>query len=110
MSLKRKEIREMAKQFTVITGNRMNVERTILLPEEKYRHYQEIIGAVLEDAQKTWGELWQELQGRVVDGVLVLPEAEEGFKPRCGWPEFLEMMWLLKHYIDYARRFSEEKI
>ncbi|MHC1729876.1 MAG: hypothetical protein AB9866_28395 [Syntrophobacteraceae bacterium] len=100
----------MAKQFTVISGNRLSGERTVLLPEEKFRHYQNIVSEVLGDAQNTWGELWQEFQGKVVDGVLILPDAQRGFKPKCGWPEFLEMMWLLKHYIDYARRFSEEKI
>jgi hypothetical protein len=36
---------------------------------------------------------------------MVTPEMEEGFKPACGWPEFLEKLWLLKHYLDYIHRF-----
>ncbi|MDY0041431.1 MAG: hypothetical protein RBS57_14060, partial [Desulforhabdus sp.] len=65
--------------------------------------------AVLQDAQTTWGEIWKELQGEVTDGCMVLPQAENGFNPRCGWPEFLEKMWLLKHYLDYASRFSSSR-
>ena len=98
----------MAKQLTVISGNKASEGRTVLLPEEKFNHFRNVVGVVLQDAQDTWGELWRELQGQVVDGVMVLPDAEKTFRPSCGWPEFLERMWLLKHRIDYARRFSEQ--
>jgi hypothetical protein len=40
---------------------------------------------------------------------MVTPEAEKGFRPKCGWPEFLEKMWVLRHYLDYAKRYSEGK-
>jgi hypothetical protein len=36
---------------------------------------------------------------RITAGALVLPEAEEGFTPECGWPEFLERMWQLRFYL-----------
>ncbi|MCU0573729.1 MAG: hypothetical protein MUC41_12140 [Syntrophobacteraceae bacterium] len=100
----------MARVLRVVSDNEKGVERRVLLPEEKHRHFRNIMGVLLQDAQKTWGELWGELQGEVVDGVLVLPDAQQGFKPACGWPEFLEKMWLLKHYIDHARRFSDERV
>jgi len=99
----------MAKQFTVISGNRETSQHTVLLPEERFEHWRNVVGAVLEDAQTTWGELWKELQGKVIDGCMVLPQAEKGFAPECGWPEFLEKMWLLKHYLDYASRFSKAR-
>lgn len=101
----------MERQLKVISGSAKGPgERGYLLPEEKFRHFRNIMGVVLEDAQSTWGDLWKELQGEVTDGTVVLPQAREGFVPPCGWPEFLEKMWLLKHYLDHAKRFSEEKM
>ncbi|HBD07935.1 MAG TPA: hypothetical protein DCZ69_06705 [Syntrophobacteraceae bacterium] len=99
----------MATQLTVISCDKPDPDRKVLLPEGKFKHFQNILGVVLRDAQDTWADLWEELQDQVTDGVMVLPSAEEGFRPQCGWPEFLEKMWLLKHYIDHARRFSEGK-
>lgn len=74
------------------------------------KHFRSVAGVVLQDAQDTWAELWKELQGKVTDGVMILPQAEGGFNPDCGWPEFLEKMWRLKHYLDYARRFSTGEV
>ncbi len=97
----------MARQLTVISTDSPDEQRTVLLPEGKFKHFRNILGVVLEDAQDTWAELWEEVEGVVTPGGMVLPNAEKGFQPECGWPEFLEKMWLLKHYLDYARRFSE---
>lgn len=98
------------RQLTLVSGSGPDADRKVLLPEEKAKHFRNIMGVVLQDAQDTWGALWQELQGEVTDGNLILPEAEKGFKPKCGWPEYLEKMWLLKHYLDYAKRFSEGRM
>ncbi|MGV8074644.1 MAG: hypothetical protein AB2L11_08830 [Syntrophobacteraceae bacterium] len=97
----------MAKQLTLISGNKPGEGRKVLLPEEKLKHFKNATGVVLQNAQDTWAELWNELQGKVVDGVMILPNAEKGFKPQCGWPEFLEKMWILKHQLDYAKNFVE---
>ena len=97
----------MAMQLKVISGGNSAEERTILSPEEKFRHIRNVTGSVIQNAQDIWGELWRELQWEVVDGVMILPEAEKGFKPKCGWPEFLEKMCMLQHQLDYAKRFSE---
>jgi hypothetical protein len=99
----------MARELKVISGNKMDgVSHRILGSDEKLKHFQNTIGVVLQDAQRTWADVWKELQGQVVDGALILPEAEKGFKPECGWPEFLEKLWLLKHYLDYATQFTQE--
>jgi len=101
----------MERQLKVISGNAKGAaERGYLLPEEKFKHFRNVMGVVLEDAQNTWGDLWKELQGEVTDGTMILPQGRKGFVPPCGWPEFLEKMWLLKHYLDHAKRFSEEKM
>ena len=33
----------------------------------------------------------------------------EPFQPSCGWPEFLEKMWVLRQNLDFLARFSRPK-
>jgi hypothetical protein len=72
-------------------------------------HFRNVNSSVLQEALDTWGDMWDQLQGRVTHGVLIENESEEPLEPKCGWPEFLEKMRLLRHYLDYAKRFSEGK-
>jgi len=101
----------MPRQFKVLSGGVEPEEHSyeFVMPEEKLRHFRNVTGSVLQDALDTWGSIWDEMQGSVTHGCMVTPEAEEGFRPECGWPEFLEKMWALKHYLDYARRYCEGK-
>jgi len=101
----------MATQFRVISNTGEDEEHTykVVLPEEKLRHFRAVTGSVLKRALDTWGEIWDEFQGAVTDGVMVSSKAKKGFKPECGWPEFLEKMWLLKHYLDCAKNIVTEK-
>jgi len=101
----------MTREFRVISNTAEDSEHIykFVLPEAKLRHFRNVTGSVLQDALDTWGEIWDELQGHVTHGFLVTPQAAKGFQPQCGWPEFLEKMWLLKHYLDYAKRFCEGK-
>lgn len=77
-------------------------------PERLLRDFRYVVGSVNESALSVWADLWKELQGSVTPTGLVAPEMEQGFKPSCGWPEFLEKLWLLKHYLDYMHRFCME--
>jgi hypothetical protein len=98
-----RELKLISKTATQETRN-----YTMLTPEKRHRHFRNVMASVLQDAHDTWGEIWNEFQGQVTEGVMVNPEAERGhFVPKCGWPEFLEKMWILKHYLDYAKRFCE---
>jgi hypothetical protein len=99
----------MPRQFRILTGQGEGDERSyeVVLPEEKLRHFRNVSSSVLQDALNTWGDIWEQLQGSVTHGFMVTPEAEQGFQPECGWPEFLEKMWLLRHYLDYAKRFCK---
>jgi len=99
----------MPRQFKILSGQAEREEHTynVVLPDEKLRHFRNVSSSVLQDAQDTWGDIWDQLQGSVTHGFMVTPEAEDGFRPECGWPEFLEKMWALKHYLDYAKRFCE---
>lgn len=100
----------MNRQFTVISGTKPEETSTPLDPEEKFLHYRNVMDALMGDAQQIWTELWHELHGEVTDGATILPKAGNGFNPKCGWSEFIERMWLLKHHLDYARRFSEGRV
>lgn len=67
-----------------------------------------IVTAVNGDALKAWSDLWEQLRSGVTPAGMVLPQMEQGFKPPCGWAEFLEKFWLLKHYLDYVQRTCSE--
>jgi hypothetical protein len=78
------------------------------LSATELQHFKNVTGNVVQDALKVWAELWGELEGRVVSGIVVLPEAKKRFEPSCGWSEFLEKMWVLKHYLNFIKRFSQQ--
>ena len=75
--------------------------------ESALKNFRYVVSAVNDDAMKVWAELWGELREGVTPGGMVLPEMSKGFTPSCGWAEFLEKFWLLKHYLDYTHRFCE---
>ncbi len=71
------------------------------------RDFRYLVGSINDEAERVWGELWEQLKGGVTPAGVVLPEMREGFKPECGWAEFLEKFWLLKHYLDSVQRFCK---
>lgn len=76
-------------------------------PDRALKNFRYIVASVNDDAAKVWAELWNELREGVTPGGMVLKEMSHGFTPSCGWAEFLEKFWLLKHYIDYIHRFCD---
>lgn len=78
-------------------------------PEEKLRNLRNVLNSVTREALTIWAEIWDQFQGSVAEGVAVLPQAQKGWEPECGWPEFLEKMWILRSKLDYARRISDPK-
>lgn len=99
----------MARDFRIIPGGMQNAQqmRVVVSPDVKLWHFRNVSGSMLQSALDTWADVWNELQGTVTHGVLVTPQSEEGFTPECGWPEFLEKMWLLRHYLDTAKRYCD---
>jgi hypothetical protein len=75
-------------------------------PQVELTHFRNVTGSVVQDALTVWAELWSELHS----GVAVAPETEKGFTPSCGWPEFLEKMWVLHNHLDFVARFSRQGI
>ncbi len=72
-------------------------------------HLLKVAGSISQDANKTWAEIWSELKRLTTSGGLIVPEAAQGFVPECGWPEFLEKFWLLKHYLDSIQRICDKQ-
>ena len=72
-------------------------------------HLLKVAGSITQDANKTWADIWGELRRLTTGSGLVVPEAGKGFVPECGWPEFLEKFWLLKHYLDSIQRICDRK-
>ena len=73
--------------------------------ERALKNVRYVVAAVNDSALKVWADLWQELKPAVAANGAVMPAAEGGIRPTCGWPEFLEKLWLLKHYLDYVHNF-----
>ncbi len=75
------------------------------LPASQAEHLLKVAGSIGRDANKVWADLWAEFRRHVTRSGIVLPELQDkGFSPSCGWPEFLEQLWLLKHYLDSIER------
>lgn len=77
-------------------------------PQAELKHFRNVTSEVMQDALNVWADIWGELENGVTCGVAVAPETDKGFKPSCGWPEFLDKMWLLRHYLDFVDRFSRQ--
>ena len=71
------------------------------------QHLLKVADSITVDANRTWAEIWEELKNCATLTGAITPQAEKGFVPSCGWPELLEKIWLLKHYIDSIQRICE---
>ncbi len=78
-------------------------------PLRNLEHLLKVTGSISRDANKAWSDVWRELKPHVTTSGMVGPSLKQGFIPSCGWPEFLERLWLLKHYIDSIQRISENQ-
>ncbi|MFC1762370.1 hypothetical protein ACFL6U_09855 [Planctomycetota bacterium] len=59
---------------------------------------------VMQDAINVWDELWAELESqKVAEGEVA---ATAAFVPSCGWPEFLQKMWVLRNHLNFVKRIS----
>lgn len=72
-------------------------------------HLLKVAGSITQDANKTWAEMWAEFKQLTAGGSVVAADPGKGFTPACGWPEFLEKFWLLKHYLDSIQRICDKK-
>lgn len=82
-------------------------------PREKHvmdrpDHLLKVAGSVNRDALDVWAQLWGEFKPHMTSSGALLPTMEKGFVPACGWPEFMERVCLLKHYLDSVSRVCQE--
>jgi hypothetical protein len=76
--------------------------------EDPVLYFRNVTNSVVQDALNIWSEIWGELDGDVACGAAVTPEDDKGFTPSCGWPAFLEKMWVLRQNLDFLARFSRQ--
>jgi hypothetical protein len=72
------------------------------------QNFKNINNSLMQDALNVWAELWAELDGHVGPGVNPSFDTEDGFKPSCGWSQYLEKMWVLWYYLDFAKRINQQ--
>ena len=72
------------------------------------QNFKNINSSLIQDALNVWADLWAELDGQVGPSNIAKPEIKDGFKPSCGWSEFLEKMWVLWYYLDFSKRLSQQ--
>jgi hypothetical protein len=81
----------------------------IVAGPNELEHLLKVAASVAHDANNTWTRMWGEFKPHVTPGGMTLPELKKGFIPQCGWDEFLENFWLLKHYLDSIQRICSGK-
>ena len=98
----------MSMELKVITGGEPEKDRREKpSPEVMLRHFRNLTRSMMEDALDVWSEIYGEFEGTVTCGAMITADARKGFKPECGWPEFLEKMRRLEHYLEHAKRICE---
>ena len=97
----------MSREFHLPDQVRFSIDTDAIAPaaDRALKNFRYIVASVDEDALRAWADLWAQLKDGVTPAGMVLPQMQQGFKPSCGWGEFLEKFWLLKHYLDYIHRF-----
>jgi hypothetical protein len=80
-----------------------------LTPIAHLEHLLKVAGSVTSDANKAWAEVWGELKICTDHNGVALPEAEKGFVPKCGWPQFIEKFWMIKYYLDSTARICQKQ-
>ncbi len=74
----------------------------------RIRHFRGVAGGVLTDAEKVCQEILQACQDpRTCEEILEGADGPAGKTPSCGWPEFMEKIHLLGHYIHYTKKLCD---
>jgi hypothetical protein len=89
-------------------GEGAQIVAQVSSPQTELKHFRNVTSSVMQDALNVWADIWGEFQDNVPCGLAVPPEAEKEFKPSCGWPDFFERMWLLRHHLEFMARFSRQ--
>jgi hypothetical protein len=84
--------------------------------ETDLRDFKNINSSLMQDALNIWSDLWAELDyskarvsrpnKQIKSSSISISETDDGFSPSCGCSEFAKKMWVLRSYLDFARRLS----
>ncbi len=78
--------------------------------------FKNINNSLMQDALRIWSDLWAELDSS--QNHISMPDSnsdsyntrkfqiEDEFEPSCGFSEFVKKMWILRSYLDFAKRIS----
>ena len=77
------------------------------LSEMELREFKNVIHNLMQDALTVWADAWAELDGRLPSGTKGIEGSDLKFDPSCGWTEYLEKMWILRHYLEFTKKFSQ---
>ena len=78
-------------------------------PTTEAEHLLKVAASVTKDANDVWAEMWAQFKPHITPGGAIGQQMEKGFVPQCGWAEFMEKYWLLKHYLDSIDRICRRK-
>jgi hypothetical protein len=78
------------------------------LSETELRDFKNVIHNLMHDALTVWADAWAELDGRLPSGGKNPVESNERLEPSCGWSEYFEKMWVLRHYLDFTKKLSQQ--
>jgi hypothetical protein len=68
--------------------------------------FKNVTNNLMQDALNVWADLWAELETKVGQNINIVTKSGDGLEPSCGWKEFLEKMWVLRHYLEFNERLS----
>lgn len=88
---------------------RGTADRTPASAERALKGFRYVVASINDNALAVWAELWHEFHQQVTPSGVVTPQLEQGFVPSCGWAEFFEKFWLLKHYLDCIQHTARER-
>jgi hypothetical protein len=72
----------------------------------EFQDFKHVTNGLVQDAINVWDELWAELDDTGEPGALI--KLESGFEPSCGWTEYLQKMWTLRHTLNFAKKYSRQ--
>ena len=97
------------KRLIAEADERLEAARKAAGPDiSSLKSFRYFVSSVNEEALKVWEDLWKEFQAGVTPAGSGGPHIEGGFQPSCGWSQFLEKFWVLKHYLDTTSHFCRD--
>jgi hypothetical protein len=72
------------------------------------QEFKNVTNQVMQDALHVWAQLWGELESRVPSEGRELSRVAYDASSR-EWSDFIEKMWLLRHYLDFTKRLSQQE-